>query len=57
MNITNAKYQANADGQNDCILVTIDSVKTFVPLDPDNRHYKEIMRQVESGDLTIEEAD
>ncbi len=28
-----------------------------VPLDPANRHYAEIMRQVEAGTLTIEEAD
>jgi len=28
-----------------------------VPLDPDNRHYAEILKQVEAGTLTIEEAD
>jgi len=56
MNITNAKYQANADGQNDCILVTIDSVKTFVPLDPDNRHWQAIQKWVAEGN-TIAEAD
>ena len=28
-----------------------------VPLDPANRHYAEILRQVEAGTLTIEEAD
>jgi antitoxin (DNA-binding transcriptional repressor) of toxin-antitoxin stability system len=28
-----------------------------VPLDPANRHYAEILRQVEAGELTIEEAD
>jgi len=29
----------------------------FVPLAPANRHYAEIMRQVEAGTLTIAEAD
>jgi len=28
-----------------------------VPLDPANRHYAEIMRQVEAGTLTIDPAD
>ena len=28
-----------------------------VPMDSANRHYAEIMRQVEAGDLTIAEAD
>ena len=56
MNITDAKYQANSDGQNDCILATIDSVKTFVPLDPDNRHWKAIQKWVSEGN-TIKEAD
>lgn len=28
-----------------------------VPLDPANRHYSEILRQVEAGTLTIQEAD
>ena len=29
----------------------------FVPLDPANTDYKEIMRQVDAGELTIEEAE
>lgn len=28
-----------------------------VPLNPDNYHYAEIMRQVDAGELTIQEAD
>jgi len=56
MNITNAKYQSNPDGQNDCILATIDSAKTIVPLDPDNRHYAAILEWVAEGN-TIQEAD
>ena len=29
----------------------------IVPLDPANRHYAEIMRQVEAGELTIQDAE
>jgi len=31
--------------------------KFYVPIDPTNRHYQEIMRQVESGELVIQEAE
>ena len=58
MNITFAKY--NADTINDTnvgIQATIDGVEMSVPLDPANRHYAEIMRQVEAGTLTIAPAD
>jgi hypothetical protein len=56
MNIQNATYKA-PDGENVCINATIDGVSMSVPLDPDNRHYKEILRQVEEGTLTIADAD
>ena len=36
---------------------TIDGQELFVPLDPANRHYAEIMRQVEAGTLVVAEAD
>ena len=39
------------------IKVTIDKQELFVPLAEGNRYYDEIMRQVEAGTLTIEEAD
>nr|BDD47255.1 hypothetical protein 4 [bacterium] len=39
------------------IRATIDGQEMFVPIDPANRHYAEIMRQVEAGELTIQEAD
>jgi len=39
------------------IRATIDGTEMFVPLDPANRHYAEIMRQVDAGDLTIQDAD
>jgi hypothetical protein len=57
MNISNAKY-IDADGQgNDGIEATIDGYKLYVPLDPANRHYAEILRQVAAGTLTIADAD
>ena len=57
MNIIRAQYAQDHNGNNICILATIDGVEMSVPLDPDNRHYAEIMRQVDAGELTIEDAD
>ena len=57
MTITSAQYQADMDGNNSCIKATIDGQEMSVPLDPANRHYAEIMRQVEAGTLTILAAD
>ena len=56
MNITLAQYIA-PEGVNDSIKATIDGVEMTVPLDPANRHYAEILRQVEAGELTIQEAE
>ena len=56
MNITHAQYVV-CDGSNDHIDAVIDGVTMSVPLDPANRHYDEIMRQVAAGDLTIADAD
>jgi len=57
MNITAAQYVADLiSGNNTSIKATIDGTEMFVPLDPANRHYAEIMRQVEAGTLTIQEA-
>ena len=58
MNITSAQYQVGMDGTtNSGITATIDGATMSVPLDPANRHYAEIMRQVEAGTLTILDAD
>jgi hypothetical protein len=58
MNITAAQYQVDAlSGNNSSIQATIDGTEMSVPLDPANRHYAEIMRQVEAGELTILDAD
>lgn len=56
MNITAAQYTA-LDGNNAGIQATIDGTEVSVPLDPANRHYAEIMRQVDAGTLTIAPAD
>ena len=57
MTITSAQYQADPMlGNNTSIRATIDGQEMYVPLDPANRHYAEIMRQVDAGDLTIEDA-
>lgn len=67
MNITSAQYiqsriinendELVLDGVNSAIKATIDGTEMSVPLDPANRHYAEIMRQVAAGELTIQEAD
>jgi hypothetical protein len=59
MIITSAEYILNEakDGNGTVIKATIDGTEMSVPLDPANRHYAEIMRQVEAGELTIADAD
>jgi len=59
MNITSAQYIDDPEtaGTRDNIKAVIDGTTVFVPLDPANRHYAEIMRQVEAGELTIQDAD
>jgi hypothetical protein len=58
MNITSAQYVTDQmSGTNTSIRATIDGQEMHVPLDPNNRHYAEIMRQVDAGELTIAEAD
>ena len=56
MNIGSAQY-IDEDGLKHGIKATIDGVEMFVPLDPENRHYAEILRQVNAGELTIADAD
>jgi len=54
MNITQAQYVQI--GTHQVIQATIDSIEMSVPLDTANRHYAEILRQVEAGTLTVQEA-
>ena len=39
------------------IKATIDGVNMEVPLDSNNRHYAEILKQVKAGTLTIKDAE
>jgi len=57
--ITSAQYMNDpfTEASNAFIKVVIDNEESIVPLDPDNRHYAEIMRQVDAGELTIAAAD
>lgn len=62
MNIQSAKYMGyTPEGETEfvvqCIKAVINEVTFFVPLIDENRHYAEIMRQVEDGSLVIEPAD
>ena len=59
MDITAAQYIADitGSGKNVSIKATIYGTEMSVPLDPDNRHYAEIQKQVAAGELTIEDAD
>ena len=58
MNITSAQYETDEIREgNTGIVAIIDDVTMVVPIDPANRHYAEIMRQVDEGSLTIAEAD
>jgi len=53
MNIASAQYNTD-EGKNVSIKTTIDGKSMSVPLDPGNRHYAEIMRQVDAGELIVE---
>ena len=58
MNITKAQYMKNLENnKNDHIKATINGEEMSVPLDPANRHYAEILKQVKEGKLTIKEAE
>ena len=58
MTITNAKYhKAIGTDTISCIHCTINGQKMGVPIDEANTEYIEIKRQVDAGELTIEDAD
>ena len=58
MNITSAQYvNHSTTNERDAIKTIIDGQTWVVPLDPASTHYAEIMRQVDAGELTIEDAD
>ena len=57
MNITSAQYRKNLEGDNYAVIAVIDGQTWGVPMQVGNRYYDEILRQVEAGTLTIQDAD
>jgi hypothetical protein len=58
MEIKNAQYKKNPQGKLSSIECEIDGVKWSVPNGSEgNRHYAEIMKQVEEGKLKIKDAE
>jgi|TARA_R100000479_G_C6254414_1_gene153575 hypothetical protein len=62
MNITSAKYHKYAENEGDTpvnvsVTIVVDGETLSVAMDPANRHYAEILRQVAAGTLTIADAD
>ena len=59
MIITSAQYTKSVMDKdiNASIKATIDGKNWSVPLDPNNIHYAEILRQVKEEGLTIKDAD
>ena len=61
MDITSAQYVSvllpDNTTQNASIKATINGVEMFLPISKGNRHYAEIMRQVDAGTLVIAEAE
>jgi len=53
MNITDARYLNDSNGNPACIIATIDGTESYVPIEPDNSHYAEILRRSQEGSLTI----
>ena len=56
MNITNAQYKSDDDGNNISISAVIEGKTVGVPLDTANRHYQAILEWVADGN-TIADAD
>ena len=60
MEIKNAQYiidNVSDSTDNIAVIATIDGTSCTVPLDPANRHYAEIMKQVEEGKFKIKDAE
>ena len=70
LNIASAQYVKNQEtqvinnenvyvsvGDNVAVDIVVDSETLRVPLDTANRHYAEILRQVDASTLTIQDAD
>lgn len=59
MNITNAQYVNNFEGQLDHIEATIDGIECAVPISTGNRHYVAIKEKHDDPDdsFTIQDAE
>ena len=55
MNIEQARFIANPDGENDVIEIMIDGITMCVPINPDNRHYQAIQEWVAEGNTIVNE--
>jgi hypothetical protein len=51
------KIKSEYSGEISTLKMVEDDIISFVPIDPANTTYAEIMRQVDAGELTIEEAE
>lgn len=56
MEISNAQY-VNLGFDEQMIKAVIDGQESFIPICEGNKQYDEIIRQVEAGELTIQEAE
>ena len=58
MNIESAQYVEDINPHAVAtIKARVDGQDMFIPCDPANRHYAEILKQVQEGTLTIQDAD
>lgn len=57
MNIENAQYQNDDEGNQCGVKATIDGVEMSVPLAPNNRHYAALLEWAAEDGNTIAEAD
>jgi hypothetical protein len=58
MDIKDAQYMKSPIDENAVnIKATVDGEEAWIPIDPNNRHYAEILRQVKEEGLTIKDAE
>ncbi len=57
MIIESAKYIDDDNNNHLCVETVIDGIKHWIPIEEGNRHYAEILKQVEAKTLTIKDAD
>ena len=55
--VSKFKSKISKDAEVTSIVAVVDGQQVAIPLDPDNRHYAEILKQVKEGKLTIKEAE